>query len=250
MKFRRPLTLAGIGLIAAGALCIAAPIAQATSPKGGEHKVTLCHATHSDTNPYVEETVDIASVIGPHGHNGHTGPVYDDTLKKQHIAWGDIIPAFNYPEGSYTGMNLTEAGLAILNNGCHVPPAPTSTPSKTPCPSTSSPTPTPTESTPSETPSGTPSPTPSEPSTGSTTTSPRSTAPPTPPTTVSTSKAIVLPPAQSSTPTRRGVTVLPAEPRLADTGADDWPLATLGVWLTMLGAAMIGINRRTRGKRA
>jgi hypothetical protein len=84
-------------------------------------KVTICHRTNSNSNPYVQITPDVSGVLD--GHAGHTGPVWDPTLKAQHIKWGDIIPPFDYAGGSYPGMNWTQAGQAIYDNGC-VPPGP------------------------------------------------------------------------------------------------------------------------------
>ena len=83
--------------------------------------VTICHATNSNSNPYVQITPDVSGVLD--GHADHTGPVWDPTLKAQHITWGDIIPPFDYDGGSYPGMNWTTEGQAIYNNGC-VPPGP------------------------------------------------------------------------------------------------------------------------------
>ncbi len=100
---------------AAMMLGVALP-AGATS--GDPHKVTLCHATASTSNPYVVITVDVASVLGDRGHGGHTGPVFSPDLGK-HVAWGDIIPAFDYGPGEqYPGLNLTPDGAATLANGC------------------------------------------------------------------------------------------------------------------------------------
>ncbi|MDT4963358.1 MAG: hypothetical protein QOF87_3005 [Pseudonocardiales bacterium] len=82
-----------------------------------EAQVTLCHATDSNTNPYVAITVDAAGAYD--GHLGHTGPIWDPTLKAQHIHWGDIIPAFTYNGHEYS-LNVP-AGQAILDNGCAVP---------------------------------------------------------------------------------------------------------------------------------
>ncbi len=61
--------------------------------------VTICHRTNSNTNPYVQITVDESAVDGLGGGNdhlgAHTGPVWDPTLKADHIKWGDIIPPFD-----------------------------------------------------------------------------------------------------------------------------------------------------------
>src|SRR5262245_7332852 len=113
------LAVGGIGIVSASA--------------GGEppnQKVTLCHATAAENNPYVEITVDenaIANVIlGQNGHATHTGPIFPAP------GWGDIIPAFNIPPNSFNGLNNTPEGLAILENGCEIPgPPPTSGPPTT-----------------------------------------------------------------------------------------------------------------------
>jgi hypothetical protein len=92
----------------------------ATAPTG--HQVTICHATDSNSHPYVTDTVDISSsgdLSG--GHSKHTGPLWDGQVKK----WGDIIPPYDYTNDSGTfhfdGLNWTEDGQAIYNNGCKVP---------------------------------------------------------------------------------------------------------------------------------
>ena len=88
-------------------------------------KVTICHRTNSNSNPYVQITPDVAGVLN--GHAGHTGPVWNSTLKANHIKWGDIIPPFDYNGGSFPGMNYTDGaqgGKAILANGCNIPNVP------------------------------------------------------------------------------------------------------------------------------
>jgi len=93
------------------------------------HKVTICHRTNSETNPYVQITVDEASVDGDAGNdNGqgdhlieHVGPVFTAGLKDLGVEWGDIIPPF-YSDGEtltgYATLNWDEAGQAIFANGC------------------------------------------------------------------------------------------------------------------------------------
>jgi len=78
--------------------------------------VTICHRTNSNSNPYVQITPDVSGVLD--GHADHTGPVWDPTLKAQHITWGDIIPPFDYDGGSFPGLNWTTDGQAIFNNDC------------------------------------------------------------------------------------------------------------------------------------
>lgn len=102
-------------------------------------KVTLCHRTNSNTNPYVQITVDENAVV-KQGHDGHDGPVWNSGLKAQHVKWGDIIPPF----GEYPGKNYP-AGKSILDDGCKIP---TSSPSPTPTVTRPTPTPTVTHSTP------------------------------------------------------------------------------------------------------
>ena len=113
--------------------------------------VTICHATKSATNPYIQETVAVASLGNGHGHNG--------------VNPGDIVPptpGTDFPNGN----NWDATGQAIYNNGCKTPgptptptkgAGPTPTPINTPTP-TLTPTPTKGES-PTPTPTLTPTPT-------------------------------------------------------------------------------------------
>jgi len=105
-------------LVTGGAiLALSAGVATASQPPG--HKVTICHATGSATNPFVSITVDVASILNGQGHAGHA----------------DIIPAFSYTDHhgvthSFPGQNLGtdyngSTGAAVLANGCQIPPPPT-----------------------------------------------------------------------------------------------------------------------------
>lgn len=141
-------------LLAMAAVVITAVPAWGT--QGEPHKVTLCHRTHSETNPYVEVTVDVASVKFE-GHDSHDGPIWYPGAKEDGVFWGDIIPAFSIGDGypfDYAGKNVPE-GQSFLDNACeYVPPTPTPTPTPT---ETETPTPTPTHShTPTWTPTWTP----------------------------------------------------------------------------------------------
>lgn len=80
--------------------------------------VTLCHGTNSNTNPYEQITVDAAGAYD--GHLGHTGPVWNSTLKDQHISWGDVIPPFTYQGKDYS-LNWDATGQAIWRVGCNIP---------------------------------------------------------------------------------------------------------------------------------
>lgn len=73
-------------------------------PNGnGGHKITICHATGSSTNPFVVITVDL------HALNGHAGSGHqngEDIIPPNN---GTIVPA---------GQNWTAEGQATFNNGC------------------------------------------------------------------------------------------------------------------------------------
>lgn len=107
-------------------------VAQA-SQGGDDNKVTVCHRTNSETNPYVVITIDKAAVF-KRGHDTHDeGPVWEPGFKAAGKRWGDIIPPFDYyasPKDTektrYDGLNWDAAGQAIWNNSCQptTPPAP------------------------------------------------------------------------------------------------------------------------------
>ena len=74
---RRFLTGLGFGLILAGMLVAAA----GATP---QDKVTICHRTNSVKNPYVQQTVNVNSIVVPNGtptgHGLHTGPLYPQPI--------------------------------------------------------------------------------------------------------------------------------------------------------------------------
>ena len=83
---------------------------QDSPPPPETHKVDICHATASETNPYTENSVSWSSVdnvyeIDWNGHGNHEG---------------DIIPPF----ADFPGQNWDATGQAIYNNGCNPPPPP------------------------------------------------------------------------------------------------------------------------------
>lgn len=123
--------------------------------RAGTEKVSICHATSSETNPYTQNDVDASSIDNEKNRylNGH-----GDHEK-------DIIPPFSYGSSSFGGKNWDDKGKEIWSNGCNiVMPTPTVTPTPTDTP-TPTVTPTPTDTpTPSitPTPSVTIYPTPSE----------------------------------------------------------------------------------------
>ncbi len=130
MKSKRSI----LGVAAAAALAASTWVVAAPSASGDPApNVTICHRTNSNTNPYVQITVDESAVDGLGGgsdHLGaHTGPVWDPTLKAQHIKWGDIIPPFdvnNDPRPDPTLIANWPEGQDIFDNGCNPvePPAP------------------------------------------------------------------------------------------------------------------------------
>jgi len=98
-------------------------------------KVTICHTTGSQQNPYQKLTVDEDAVDGlgqgDHNSDGHQNGK-------------DIIPPGPWDAD---GRNWDTQGQAIYNNDCQIPsPTPTPTPTEEPSPEPSEePSPTPTE---------------------------------------------------------------------------------------------------------
>jgi len=96
-----------------------------SDPANGQ-KLTICHATRSNTNPYREISPNV-NATGLHGgHITHTGPIWDPTIKGNGGSWGDIIPPFDYTDGNnvvqhFDGLNWTGEGQQILANGCDIP---------------------------------------------------------------------------------------------------------------------------------
>src|SRR6478736_7203266 len=85
---------AGIALSLAAAAIIGGVGISVAPAAENEHKVTLCHATDSRTNPYVAITVDYHAVVQG-GHGGHDGPRFSPDLAAG-TKWGDIIPSFDF----------------------------------------------------------------------------------------------------------------------------------------------------------
>ena len=97
-------------------------------------KVTLCHRTNSETNPYVQITVSVISILKNKGHDSHNGAVFEPGLKDAKIKWGDIIPSFSFEDDgnpdTYPGQNVAGGdpddprGDVFLANDCQLPGEP------------------------------------------------------------------------------------------------------------------------------
>jgi hypothetical protein len=189
----------------------------ALASKPPHHQVTLCHATHSQKNPYVSITVDVASAgvaSDLHGHRGHSA---------------DIIPSFEYDGVTYSA----QGDQSILANGCNVTET-TTTPVTT---STSTTTTVETTATTPSTSSSTSTTVPTT-STGTTTTTPApsTTTSPTPPTKPELQKELQKQVKQKgtgrvdNTPTAAG--------SLPHTGLSLWYAVVLGIGLLTSGVAI------------
>ena len=162
------------------------------TPPNPEHKVTLCHATASSSNPYTVIEVDVASVQFE-GHDGHNGPIFYAEIPKDE-QWGDIIPAFDYGDGmQYAGKNWP-AGQPIVDAGCVLATPGTTTTTAVPATTTTTTTVQP----------GTTTTTTTEPETTTTTSPPSTTTTTAPPTTTTTGSGVspttTVPPTSTTAP--------------------------------------------------
>jgi uncharacterized repeat protein (TIGR01451 family) len=116
-------TLLALGAVTALLVTPAVPAFAGPGDSNPGDSVTICHATSSDTNPYVVNSPNKNGDVS--GHADHKGPVWNPTLKDTHTWWGDIIPAFDYNDNGTTkhfdGLNWDANGQAWLDNGCVVP---------------------------------------------------------------------------------------------------------------------------------
>ncbi len=106
---------------------------------GHGNKVTICHATNSETNPYTTMSVDTSAVdgAGANDHSHHTGPVWYPGAKGAGVTWGDIIPPVRDVTG---GLNWTAAGQLLWHHDCQPVPTTTTEPPTTEPPTTEPPT--------------------------------------------------------------------------------------------------------------
>lgn len=99
-----------------GALMVVAPGAGAELPAGtvtlpGQGNVPICHATNSETNPYILNSPSYSAAgINGVNHEGHAGPVFEPGMKKDGVTWGDIIPPISLDGVTlrFEGMNWTD----------------------------------------------------------------------------------------------------------------------------------------------
>ena len=99
------LRVAVVGALIGGSAGGVASIPVASASPGPPGKVTICHATGSATNPYVQITLSVNAVRAGRGHN-----------RDNHQGGEDIIP----PGQSYDpdGRNWDLASETFYNDGC------------------------------------------------------------------------------------------------------------------------------------
>lgn len=219
------------------------PVAVQATP---QDKITICHATASESNPYSKITVDKNSA----DFQGHlaNNPTFGDNHPD-----GDIIPPF----GEFAGQNWTPAGQAIYENNCNEPrPCPTVTVTAPPLPAVTV-TATATETVPGPTATETVT---SAPDPGPTVTiTATETAPPLPAVTITeTAPGPTVTATETETVPGPTVTTIiercPATPvtssvdeaNLAGTGGD-LTTAALGAITVLGGALMVWLSTRKRG---
>ena len=116
-------------LILAAAIILSATIfafgGQSPAEAAIVNKITICHRTHSTTNPYRRITVAVAAISKNNGHgdegasnthNKGTG-VFDPTYSYPPNAklWNDIIPDETNGGTALLAYNYSGAGAAIYN---------------------------------------------------------------------------------------------------------------------------------------
>ncbi|MBT2513020.1 hypothetical protein [Arthrobacter sp. ISL-30] len=107
-------TIAAVGVAGLGmfGVTLAATVSANAAP-GDDKKITICHATSSEGNAFVPETISVSAL------RAHTR----DTLDIVPVNDGDVMP---------NGRNLTPANIAILEADCVTSAVPTPTPTVEP----------------------------------------------------------------------------------------------------------------------
>lgn len=215
-----------VALAAAATLAVPVAATATPDPEDDGHKVTICHRTASDSNPYVFIEVDEAS-LSP-GHLDNADPGHKPTFWKSDGVFRGVPHSEGDPKDDYLAQSAAD---------CEDFPQTTTTETETTSP------PTTTTTTPPQTTTTTSTAPPST-STSSTTTPPSSTSTP-PPATSSTSP----PPVDSSTPPGPSQGERRA-PKLAFTGWEDVvPLALFGLVLLTLGSGLFWLGNRSARER-
>jgi uncharacterized repeat protein (TIGR01451 family) len=109
------LVLGGAALVTLAGVAAAALLEGPDNPLASNEQVTICHATGSATNPFVQLRDPVKQLFSENGHANHAN---------------DIIPSFYYLDDNgdrqfYPGKNWDAEGQAIWANGCRSPEAPT-----------------------------------------------------------------------------------------------------------------------------
>ncbi|MFB9309222.1 hypothetical protein BJY17_001316 [Agromyces hippuratus] len=104
-----------------------------TIPEWNDH-VDICHATSSESNPYVFISPSVRSIIDPTGDP--SDPFSDGHAHAEHQDHRDIIPEFDYFDkdgdpGHFDGLNVDL--IDLLDNDCAIP-QPAMQLSVVPCP--------------------------------------------------------------------------------------------------------------------
>lgn len=126
---RLALVAAVVSLVCTGPLAVASgsatPASSATDVPPtltATDSWAICHATNSDSRPYGAGAItpNVDGVLS--AHLGDAGPVWNATLKADHVSWGDIVPPFVYQGTTYSrNWDQNPAGQAIFDNNCQVP---------------------------------------------------------------------------------------------------------------------------------
>ena len=132
---------AAVALLSIIAILGLGGVTASAAPGGEGGNVTICHRTNSNHNPYITESPSVQGQNGAADHlQQHKGPLWNPTLKKQKIEWGDVIAPLpgvgddpsttdvDESKGSqaYQELEAQQAGegQAFIDRGCHaaVPP--------------------------------------------------------------------------------------------------------------------------------